>query len=556
MNRKYSYPLNPVTYCDTFRDFMRMIDKKYSAKPAVTWFNRKGQRNDRDFHQLVYDSMAFAQALYKAGLSNKHIAIIGENSYEWIIAYLGTVLSGGIAVCIDIEQSTQVLHQMILDADADLLVCSPSLRPVCTPLVEKHTHLCMMVSTDGDSQSPDSLWGMCALGRNSLEKEGPTYETIEVTGSQTAAIVFTSGTTSTSRPVMLSQIAILTNAIESLAMVTPASDRSFGMLPFYHTYGFTSTILCSLAGGVNVCINGDLKTMLRDLKLFCPGTIVSVPLVLETVQKMIWSGIEKSGKKSAVQFLMTLGRLVGHPSLFLRKRMVKAMQGTGLENLTLLVCGGAYLSVHVARDLISFGILVLQGYGITECSPLVSVNRNKSHDLLSVGYVLPSYDVKIKDGEILVRGVSLMNGYYKEPQLTQESFDDGWFKTGDIGHMDKRGRLYISGRIKNLIIMKNGKKISPEEIEARLLALPQVKEAVAYGAASGSSTDDVKVAVTIYPDPAETEGMTSYEILALLQENVDMINSSLPFYKQIQMISLRDSEFDKTASHKLKRQTV
>ncbi|MHB1314160.1 MAG: AMP-binding protein [Christensenellales bacterium] len=556
MTRKYSYPLYPVEYCDTFRDFINMIDRKYCDRTAVTWFNRKGQRNDRTYHQLVCDAMAFAQALYKAGLSQKHIAVVSENSYEWIVTYLGTVLCGSVAVCIDIEQSTEVLHQMIMDAEADLLVCSPSLDSVCAPLIEKHARLCMMISTAADGHASDNFWGMCSLGRKSLEKEGPTYEATPVTSDQTAGIVFTSGTTSIPRPVMLSHKAILTNALEALAMVEPASTRSFGMLPFYHTYGFTSTILCSLCGGINVCINGDLKTMLSDLKAFCPGTIVAVPLVLETIYKMIWSGIEKSGKIRAVKLLIALGRLFGRPSLFLRKRMVKALDGTGLEKLELLICGGAYLSIHIARDLISFGILVLQGYGITECSPLVSVNRNKSHDLVSVGYVLPSYEVKIKDGEILVRGVSLMNGYYNNPKLTEESLDDGWFKTGDIGRLDKKGRLYISGRIKNLIIMKNGKKISPEEIEARLMTLPMVKEAVAYGAASGNTADDVKVAVTIYPDPAESEGMTSYEILALLQQNVDEINSSLPFYKQIQMISLRDTEFDKTASHKLKRQTV
>ena len=554
--KKYSYPLNPVDYCDTFREFLQLINKKYDTRNAITWFDRKGQREDRSYHQLLEDAVAFAQALYKTGFSQKHVAIVSENSYEWIIAYFGTVLSGGVAVCIDIEQSTDVIHQMILDADGDLLVCSSSNVSICAPLVEKHPHLCTMVSTGGNSKSADSFWGLCTLGRNSLKKEGPTYESMPVTASQTAAIVFTSGTTSTARPVMLSQKAILTNAAEALAMVAPATDRSFGLLPFYHTYGFTSTILTSLNNGMNICINGDLKTMLRDLKLFRPGSMVAVPLLLETVHGMIWSGIEKTGKKKTVQFLMQLGRFLGKPSLFLRKRIVKALQGSGLEDLALIVCGGAYLSTKVAHDLLGFGFLVLQGYGITECSPLVSVNRNRSYDLNSVGYVLPGYDVKIKDGEILVRGVSLMNGYYKAPELTEESFDNGWFKTGDLGRLDKKGRLYISGRIKNLIIMKNGKKISPEEIEAKLMEIPMVKEVVAYGAASGSSTDDVKVAVTIYPDPAETEGMSSYEILAHLQQNVDAINSTLPFYKQIQMISLRNTEFDKTASHKLKRQAV
>ena len=556
MIRKYSYPLYPIDYCDTFREFLKMIDGKFAEKIAVTWYNRQGQCNEKSYHQLVQESSAFAQSLFKAGLHQRHIAIVSENSYEWIIAYFGIILSGGVAVCIDIEQPTDVIHQMILDADAEMLVCSPSLYTVCKPLVDKKSGICMMISTGEKAKKSESFGGMCSLGQKSLEKGGPLYEETPMSASQTAAIVFTSGTTSQSRPVMLSHKALITNAVEALALVKPVSDRSFGMLPFYHTYGFTSAVLSSFSGGMNLCINGDLKTTLNDLKLFCPGTIVAVPLLLETVHKMIWSGIEKSGKEKVVRFLMAMGRLLGRPALFLRERIAKALIGTGLEKLELLICGGAYLPVNVARDLIAFGILVLQGYGITECSPLVSVNRNKAHALASVGYVLPSYEVRIKNGEIQVRGVSLMNGYYKLPKLTEESMDDGWFKTGDIGRLDKIGRLYISGRIKNLIIMKNGKKISPEEIEARLAALPIVKEVLAYGAASGNSADDVKVAVTVYPDPVETEGMTSYEILALLQQNVDNINSSLPFYKQIQMINLRNTEFDKTASHKVKRQTV
>lgn len=556
MSRKYPYPLYPVEYCDDFREFLQMIHQKYNDRPAVTWFSRRGERNDKSFYQLCQDAKAFAQALYKMGFAQKHIAIISENSYEWIVAYLGAVLSGGIALCIDIEQADETMQGMVLDADGELLICSPSLAPICAPLLDKHSHLRMVIVSEEDTHSETSFWGLCAMGHKSLAQEGPTYESIEIDSRQTASIVFTSGTTSTPKPVMLSHKALLTNALEALALVSPQPDRSFGMLPFYHTYGFTATILSSLGGGLNVCINGDLKTMLRDLRDFRPQTIVAVPLILETVHKMIWDGIGKAGQTKNVRFLISLGRLIGRPSCFVRKHILRGLKGTGLEDLTLMVCGGAYLSRSVARDLIGFGILILQGYGITECSPLVSVNRNKAYDLVSVGYVLPSYEVKIKDGQILVRGISLMNGYYKDADLTQESFDDGWFKTGDLGRLDRQGRLYISGRIKHLIVMKNGKKVSPEEIESNLSTLPLIKEVVAYGAVSGNSADDVKVAVTIYPDPVETEGMTSYEILDHIQQKIDAVNSKLPLYKQIQMISLRNTEFEKTSSHKLKRPSI
>ncbi len=199
---------------------------------------------------------------------------------------------------------------------------------------------------------------------------------------------------------------------------------------------------------------------------------------------------------------------------------------------------------------------MLQGYGITECSPSISVNRNEDYRLDSVGLVLPSYEVRIVDDEIQVRGVPLMNGYYKQPELTAQSYDGEWFKTGDLGYLDKQGHVHITGRKKNLIVMKNGKKVAVEEMEEEMKKLPLVKEAMVYGAKSGISEDDVKIAVMVYPDQEAAKDMTSYEILEQLQEYVDRLNAQLPTYKQIQMVNIRDTEFERTSSNKIKRQLV
>ena len=549
-----AYPLNQVTYYNDYRSMLRDVSEKYGQAPAVTYYSRDGQEHHHSYIQLEQDVAHLGEALCLSGLAGQHIAIVSENSYAWLVAYFGIITSGSVAVCIDIEQSDDTIRAMVAQADCAAVVASQSLSSICAPLMEQGC-IQRILTVDPREKAPDLFWAFCQKGAASLDGGGLLYSQVQTDPTATAAIVYTSGTTSTAKPVMLSQKAILTNAADALAFVE-AGRRSFGVLPFYHTYGFTLAALVSLMDGINICISGDLKTMIRDLSAFQPHTIIAVPLIAEMIHKMIWASIEEKGKKDQVRTLIKMGKALGRPGMFLPKAIFEGIRNSPIGELNLIMCGGAYLSQQVAEDLLAFGILVLQGYGITECCPLVSVNRNKTANMASVGRPLPHFQIKIKDGEILVRGDSLMNGYYNNPGLTQESLDEGWFKTGDIGYFDKKGHLYITGRTKNLIVMKNGKKIPPEEIENALMALPLVKEVVAYGAASGSSADDVRLAVAVYPDPTMTQGMTSYEILDRLQKEVDQLNQKLPVYKQIQMVHIRESEFEKTASKKIKRQMI
>ena len=535
--------LNHVDYCDDFREFIEYIQNHYAQSDALSAYDRSGQITTITYQEFGDRIINFAAYLQQEGLADKHCAVIAENSVEWLICAFGIAYVGATAVCIDTEQSDEVLLKMITQADCEVVIYSDSF----VNLLKKLNSGIKLISLSDQDNFNDIL---SQGAQNKSAKE--MIKTKVIDPYACSFIYYTSGTTSTSKPVMLSQRAILYNAIDSMALVK-VSGKLYTSLPFYHTYGLTCSILNVLSQGLSICINGNLKTSLRDLALFGPDYLMAVPLLVETLYKYISVEMHKMNKSAAFEEYFKT-----KPSLFKSNttpfteldNIIKHICG---PNLQMIVCGGANISEQLIRKFERMHIMVLQGYGITECSPLVSVNRNCHNEIGSVGKVLPHYQVKIEDNEIYVKGDSVMLGYYKDENLTREAFEGEWFKTGDIGYQNKQGYLYITGRKKNLIVFKNGKKASPEEIESYLYSVPIVKEVIAYGAVNGLSIDDVKLSVTIYPDPILTQGMAPYEILNVLQNEINNINHNLPVYKQIQMVKVSENPLPRTSLNKLKR---
>ena len=544
------YPLNPVKYYSLFKDMIEDLPNGREEMPGISWFTRKGEENGVTLGKLRDDVRDLQAFFVENGLAGKHIAILGDNSYEWLLVYFAATYCGAVAVCVDVEQSDETICQMLDMADASAMFYMPSLEDLCLAYTGTDKKYVLAMS----EKATPNVKTLIEEGRRIREERGDSL-IAEVTPDMTASIVFTSGTTSYSKPVMLSQKALLTNASDALANVAIGSV-AFTSLPFYHTYGLTCSVLSMLIGKAHLYINGNLKTVMRDIMMAKPHTMLTVPLMLETIYSKMWQSAEEMGKADSLKTLFKLKKFAHSVGI---KRTGKTLDNLKMKcfgTIELIICGGAHMSTEIMETFEYMGVTVVQGYGITECGPLVSVNRNKANKFGSVGTVSANCEVKIDDGEILVRGANVMKGYYKFPKLTEEVMRGDWFATGDVGYLDKDGFLYITGRKKNLIVFKNGKKLSPEKLEEKIRTIPLVQDVVVYGAVSGVSTDDVQVAASIYPNKEKCMGMTQYEILENLQSEINTINRELPMYQQIQMVNIREHEFSKTALQKIKRHLI
>ena len=542
--------LNRPEYYDTFDSFLDVAGEKYGTKPAVTWFGKDGSEYTKNFLEFVSDVRKVQKALELVGFQGKNIAIAGENCYEWIIAYFAIAASGGCVVCIDAEQPDTGIRQMLEQSEVKGIFASQSVIRVCDDYISRcagGSEVILLTGTDNQHRTFETFMAEGAAAGEPAK--------VMISPEQTASLVFTSGTTSLSKMVMLSHRAILHNASNSIAHVD-AKQRVFSSLPFYHAYGMTCAVIATILRGAHLLINGNLRTVMRDLHLSKAESMLTVPLMLETIHNGLWREAKSKGQEKDLEKVFKIQKMLRMIGKKTPIKPLEAVREKCMGTLKVIICGGAHLNREVAEEFDLMGVTILQGYGITECSPLVAVNCNKSYRLDSVGYVLPECEVSIIEGEICVRGIMVMNGYYKEPEQTEEAMKDGWFCTGDLGYIDKDGFLYITGRKKNLIVLNNGKKISPEKMEDMIKKIDIVQDVMVYGAKNGSRTDDVRIAASIYPDPALTGKMQQFEILSHLQKEIDAINATLPLYQQIQMINIREQEFEKTATKKIKRYTV
>lgn len=559
-NYKKNYPYNEVSFV---RDFKHMLEESQTVcegRPAFKY--KKGTDVvDVSYEQFFKETKALGSVVTEMGCGGKHVAMIGPNSYKYATIFL-TMLNTdtGVFVPIDRELPFEEIMYIINDSDvemfffADFYAENVKAHRDEMPKVKYFVNIEAKEDADG-ILSYDKLMekGMALLdeGFTGYTDMTPVLEDLKM-------IVYTSGTTGRAKGVMLS-LSNMVNMVCYGLQVADVYERCLSVLPYHHTYELVCNLLVSLKKGATICINESIRTVAPNLKLYKPKYVMLVPLYVESFYKKIWANLEDSGKAGLVKKMIKVSNGLLKIGIDVRKKLFRQLHEVFGGELDKIVCGGAPMREEVGNFFTSIGVAVLNGYGITECSPLVSVNRDYFFNFSSVGNKLACLELKIEnpnedgEGEICVKGPTVMMGYYNRPDLTAEVLVDGWFHTGDYGKVDpKDDRLYITGRKKNIIVLKNGKNIYPEEIEDYLMAAPEIGEVIVTSVKDEEGSE-VSLAAEIYPDQNFAEGKNEDEIYKAVKAAVEAVNDKIPSYKKVTKVIIRKTEFEKTTSRKIKR---
>ena len=485
----------------------------FGPEDAIRYKVSKNEVMSKSYRQLFQDSQSFSNALAFLGAQGGHVAIIGPTSCSWLTAFFGTVNSGSVAVPLDVSLPAEEVCELIDRADVTALVADESRSDViglCKSLCPRLKHVISMQQEENDSR---------ALSFQSLLEKHAGSFSFRPDPDQLCTILFTSGTTGKSKGVMLTHRNLAENAT-CLDMRIPPRTVLLSVLPIHHAYCLSMDILKGISLGSIICINDSLLRVAKNIKLFRPDMILMVPLMIETMAK----------KMEDVKDLP--------------KKLVKNMI-FGKQFHT--ICrGGAYLNPDYIDLFAQYGITILQGYGMTECSPVISNNLSWDIRKESVGRLLPNCTAKVVDEELWVKGSSVMQGYYKMPEETADTLVDGWFRTGDLGYVDDDGYVFLTGRKKNLIITKNGENVSPEELENRLGQHRLVQEVLVR-------ESEGVIEAEIFPDYEYAKKKKIRDLAETLQGIIDEYNQGAPVYKRIYRLKIRETEFEKTPSKKIKR---
>lgn len=548
---------------NNLRELLERSAKLYGEAIAFSE-KKKGIILSYSMAKLKEDVEAAGTRLLHLNLKGKQVAIIGENSYAWVVAYFAAVSSGFVAVPLDKELTDEGIIRLTRSADAAAFIYSETFE-YCVKDIKKECpaiEACIGMEEGLPEEGCYSLQELIKTG-NRLKKrmKDTRYQDLEICSEDMCEIIYTSGTTGANKGVMLSHKNVCA-VVNGLIKVTPIEPVSFSVLPISHTYEKNCNILGAIYLGGKICFNDSLKNLLSNMDLFKPHMSCMVPLFLESLYKNIWQTSEKMGLQNHLKWGLKVSKVLGSVGIDMRTvffaPVLKAFGG----NFCYIVCGGAPLRPEILKGLNEVGIEIANGYGITECAPLVTLNSNTRRDPQSIGTPVPGVSVKIggKDadgnGEILVKGDNVMMGYYKDPKATKESFDEeGWFKTGDMGCLDRKGRLHINGRTKNLIILDNGKNVHPEEVETVIMdQVPYIKEVMVHASEKVKADKRQQViAAQVYVDPEFIETLSDRDISKMLAEDIKRVNKKLPAYKQIHYIGLSEQEFEKTTSRKIRR---
>ena len=527
-------------------------------------------KNDKDveyenisYKRLLEEVNYLGTKLFDLGCKNKRIAIVGRNRYEWVLAHLANLLGGIVSVPLDKELQVDELENCLERSKADVVVFDEKYIENIEEIKRRgntnlQEYICMT-----KKESYLDIPNLIEEGKKLVTSGNKEYINSQIDSYKMSILLFTSGTTSKSKAVMLSQKNIASN-VYAMQLVERfyETDVNLAFLPFHHIFGSTAMIVM-LAYGITTAFPDGLRYVAQNLKEYKVSVFVGVPLLVEAIYKKVEQGIEKQGKTKLVKVAKLISNFLLKFGIDIRKKLFKAIIDELGGHMRFVISGGAPLDKRVAKGFNELGINLVQGYGLTETSPVIAAENDRKVRYGSIGVPMDNVEVEFENkdesgiGELKVKGPNVMLGYYENPEATKEVLKDGWFYTGDLGYKDKDGYIFITGRKKDMIVLKNGKKVFPEELEILINRLDEVEECMVFGMPDNKEKNDVKLTVKIVYDKEYVKqaypNIQKEELEKIIWNKIKEINKTFPPYKYIKNMILTDKELIKTTTKKIKR---
>ena len=567
---KYKESLYEVRDVENLRELIDGSVERFSQRPAFMVKDKtKGKFVSISYKKMQEDIRSLGTSLINLGLRGRKIAVIGENSYYWAISYFAIANGVGVVVPIDRELKEKEVANLLKRAEVSAVIYSKKMKKVMDEVLEDRelrktlTYPIQMDLSD-DEDGRISLRRLLSHGMDLLDNGDRKYLDVEVDSDALAVLLFTSGTTGLAKGVMLSHRNIVSNTV-NMSKYVKIIDGGVGLsvLPMHHTYEMTCHVITGLYQGMSIAICEGLKYIQKNLVEAQVNVMLAVPLIFEMMHKKIFSKAKESGKDKTLRRMMNISRKFKlYNKGNITRRLFSNVHNVTGGKISQFIAGGAAINPQVIEDYEAMGFPIFQGYGMTECSPIIAVNKDRYSKAAAAGLPLPGTEVKIYNpdekgiGEIICRGPSVMLGYYRDDDATREALRNGWLHTGDYGYFDQDGFLYVSGRKKSVIITKNGKNIFPEEVEFYLTESEYIEEALVHGI-DGLRNDDVIIKAEIFPNyplfENENPEVSEDYIEEKIGEIIEKINDAVPKYKRIKRYYIRKTEFEKTTTKKIKR---
>ncbi len=560
-----TYPVRAIAH---LKEMIQESARLYGDNTAFLVKDEKGGAyREITYGKFQEDIDALGTMMMEMGLKDKKIAIIGENCYPWMVAYYATVNGVGVAVPLDKELNENEIHNLMNTATCEAVFFTEAYSHYFNEFPVKYKIQMKAYEKEPDQETQGILFkDWVENGKTLLDGGNTSFQEREIDPHEMKMILFTSGTTDIAKGVMLNHHNIVSNIMDGSRIVkVHETDRTLSILPIHHTFESTMGTGMILYAGASIAFCEGLKYIAKNMEEAKVSILVGVPLIFESIYDKIWKQAEKTGKAKTLRKAIQWNKSLKGMGLDMSRRLFKAVHKKFGGNLRMIVSGAAPIDPNVIRGFEDLGLKVLQGYGLTECSPLISGTPDFSDTYKkagSVGLCVHSGAIQIVDqdedqiGEILYAGPNVMMGYYNLPEKTEEVLKDGWFHTGDLGFLDDNGWLYITGRKKNVIVTKTGKNIYPEEVEYYINRNKYIQESLVHGILDDN--EDTLVSAQVRPDydviyEEFGENMDEGQIHALIKKVIGDINEKLPIYKRVRNFSVRREEFIKTTTKKIKR---